>query len=84
MEVSCIEELWLIIAVTVGILSAIAIALLTRKKRTFREGGFTTIAATLLVLGIIYGSTDQLLGYSLIGLSVIVSIITAVKGLKQK
>ena len=78
------EELWLIIAVTVGLLAVIAIALSTRKKRTFRDGGFTTLAGTLVVLGIIFGSTDQLLGYSLIGLSVLVSIITAVKGLKQK
>ena len=77
------EELWLIIAVTVGLLAVIAIALSKQKKRTFRDGGFTTLAGTLLVLGIIFGSTDQLLGYSLIGLSVLVSIITAVKGLKQ-
>jgi len=78
------EESWLIIAVTVGLLAVIAIALSTRKKRTFRDRGFTTLAGTLVVLGIIFGSTDQLLGYSLIGLSVLVSIITAVKGLKQK
>ena len=79
------EELWLVIAaVTVGLLAVIAIALSTRKKRTFRDGGFTTLAGALLVLGIIFGSTDQLLGYSLIGLSVLVSIITALKGLKQK
>ena len=78
------EELWLIIAVTVGLLAVVAIALTTRKKRTFRDGGFTTLVGALLVLGIIFGSTDQLLGYSLIGLSVLVSIITAVKGLKQK
>jgi hypothetical protein len=84
MEVSCMEELWLIIAVTVGLLAVVAIALTTRKKRTFRDGSFTTLAGTLIVLGIIFGSTDQLLGYSLIGLSVLVSIITALKGLKQK
>jgi hypothetical protein len=84
MEVNCMEELWLILAVTVALLAVIAIALSTRKKRTFRDGGFTTLAGALLVLGIIFGSTDQLLGYSLIGLSVLVSIITAVKGLKQK
>jgi hypothetical protein len=78
------EELWLIIAVTVGLLAVVAIALTTRKKRTFRDGSFTTLAGTLIVLGIIFGSTDQLLGYSLIGLSVLVSIITALKGLKQK
>jgi uncharacterized membrane protein YsdA (DUF1294 family) len=78
------EELLLIIAVTVGLLAVIAIALSTPKKRKFRDGGFTTLATTLLVLGIIFGSSDQLLGYSLIGLSVLVSIITAVKGLKKK
>jgi len=75
------EELWLITAVTIGILAVIAIPLSTRKKRAFRDGGFTTIVATLLVLGIIFGSTDQLLGYLLIGLSVLVSSITAVKGI---
>ena len=53
------EELWLIIAVTVGLLAVIAIALSTRKKRTFRDGGFTPLAGALLVLGIIFGSTDQ-------------------------
>jgi len=78
------EELWLIIAVTVGTLAVIAIAISTRKKRTFRDGGFTSLVGTLLVLGIIFGRTDQLLGYSLIGLSILVSIITAIKGLKQK
>ena len=78
------EELWLIIAVTVGLLAVVAIALSTRKKRPFRDCGFTTVSATLLVLGIIFGSTDRLLGYSLIGLSVLVSIITAIKSLKQK
>jgi hypothetical protein len=78
------EELSIIIAVTVGLLAIVAIALSTRKKQTFRDGGFTTLTGTLLVLGIIFGSADQLLGYSLIGLSVLVSIITAVKGLKQK
>ena len=84
LEVRCLEELWLIIAVTVGILAVIAIALSIRKKRSLRRGGFTTLTATLLVLGIIFGSTDQLLGYSLIALSVLVSIIAALKGLKQK
>jgi Ca2+/Na+ antiporter len=76
--------IWLTIPITVGILAVIAIALTTRKKRTFRDGGFMTLASALPVLGIIFGSTDQLLGYSLIGLRVLVSIITAIKGLRQK
>ena len=78
------EELWLIIAITVGILAVIAIGLSTRKKLTFRDNDFSTLAVALLVLGIIFGNTDQLLGYLFIGLSVIVSIITAIKDLKPK
>jgi len=40
------EELWLVIAVTVGLLAVIAIAISTRKKRTFRDGGIKTLAGT--------------------------------------
>ena len=79
------KELWLIIAVTVvGILAVIAVALLTRKKQAFRDGGLWTLASTLLVLGILSGNTDRLFGYSLIGSSVVLSIIAAVKSSRKK
>ena len=78
------EGLWLIIAITVGIIAVIAVALWTRKKHAFCDGGLWPLASTLLVLGLLCGGADRLFGYSLIGLSVLVSIISAVKGLRQK
>ncbi len=78
------EELWLIIAVTVGILVVISVALLIRKKKqTFRDDALLTLAGTLLVLGIIFGD-DRLVGYSFIGSSVVLSIISAVKSSRKK
>ena len=78
------EGLWLIIAITVGIIAVIAVVSWTRKKQAFRDGGLWTLAITLLVLSILCGGTDRLFGYSLIGLSILVSITSAVKGLRQK
>jgi len=68
----------LIVAVTVGILVAVSVALLIKKrKQTFRDGIILTPASTLVVLGIIFGD-DFLLVYSFIGSSVVLSIIAAI------
>jgi hypothetical protein len=40
---------------------------------------FTVIGSTLVTLGIIFGATDLLIGYSFIGAGVLVSIISAIK-----
>jgi hypothetical protein len=78
------EELWLIIAVTVGILVIISVNLLTRKKKqTFRDNSLLTLGGTLLVLGIMFGD-DPVVGYSFIGVSVLLSIISAVKSSRKK
>jgi hypothetical protein len=85
MEVSCIEELWLIITVTVGILAVIAAALLTRKKKqTVWDDSLSTLAIMTLVIGLVFGGTDQLLGQSLVWLSLLLAIISAIKGIRRK
>jgi hypothetical protein len=79
------EELWLIITVTVGILAVIAAALLTRKKKQkFWDDSLSTFAIMILLVGIIFGDADRLLGQSLIWLSLILAIASAIKGLSQK
>jgi hypothetical protein len=79
------EELWLIITVTVGILAVIAAALLTKKKKQkFWDDSLSTFAIMILLVGIIFGDADQLLGQSLIWLSLLLAIISAIKGLSQK
>jgi hypothetical protein len=75
----------LIIAVTVGILAVIAAALLTRKKKqTVWDDSLSTLAIMTLVIGLVFGGTDQLLGQSFVWLSLLLAIISAVKGLRKK
>ncbi len=38
-----------------------------------------TLGSTLVVLGIIFGATDPLIGYSFIGAGVLLSIVSAFK-----
>jgi hypothetical protein len=79
------EELWLIITVIVGILAVIAAALLTKKKeQKFWDNSLSTLAIMTLVIGLVFGGTDQLLGQSLIWLSLLLAIISAIRGLSQK
>ena len=79
------EELWLIITVTVGILAVISAALLTKKKKQkFWDDSLSTLAIMTLVIGLVFGGTDQLLGISLIWLSLLLAIISAIRGLSQK
>ena len=77
------EELWLIIAV--GIIAiAVAIAFLTRKKKqAIQDDALLTLGTTLVILGIIFGD-DRLVGYSFIGVGILLSIISAIRGLRKK
>jgi hypothetical protein len=79
------EELWLIITVAVGILAVIAAALLTRKrKQKIWDDSLSTLAIMALVIALVFGDADQLLGQSLIWLSLLLAIIGAIRGLSQK
>jgi hypothetical protein len=79
------EELWLIITFTVGILAVIAAALLTKKKKQkFWDDSLSTLAIMTLVISLVFGGTDQLLGQSLLWLGLLLAIISAIKGLSQK
>jgi hypothetical protein len=44
-----------------------------------RSQEFMTLGSTLVVLGIIFGATDSLIGYSFIGAGVLLSIVSAFK-----
>jgi hypothetical protein len=48
-----------------------------------RNQEFMTLGSTLVVLGIVFGSEDRLIGYSFIGAGVLLSIISAF-GLRRK
>ena len=44
-----------------------------------RSQEFMTLGSTLVILGIVFGSEDRLIGYSFIGAGVLLSIISAFK-----
>ena len=43
----------------------------------------TSLAGTFVVLGIVFGGSDRLIGYSFMGAAVLLSIMSAIKAKKQ-
>jgi len=76
-------EVWLIIAVTIVILVVVFGALFIRKKQTLPKSPIFTLAIVLVVLGITF-SDDPLIGYSLLGTSMALSVIYAIKSSRKK
>jgi hypothetical protein len=78
------DEMWLIIAIAVGILIVITAAFFTRNKtNAFRDNASLAVGMTLVVLGILFGD-DRLVGYSFIGVGVLVAAISAIEGMRKK
>ena len=49
------------------------------------DQGLMTLGSTLVVLGIVFGTTaDRLIGYSFIGAGVVLSIISVIKSKKRE
>ena len=48
-----------------------------------RSQEFMTLGSTLVVLGIIFGNADRVIGYSFIGVGVLLSIVSAIKFRKK-
>jgi len=77
------QWLWLLIAIGAAVILAAAI-LLTRKKERAREDyALLALGPTLIVLGIIFGD-DPLIGYSFIGVGVLLSIISAIRSRSKR
>jgi len=71
------DQLWLIIAVAIVIVLLAVVFLTRKKKRTNKDNALVTLGMVFVVLGIIFGE-DRLLGYSFIGVGVLLSIISAI------
>ena len=76
------EELWLIIAVTIAVLVVISGALFIKKKQALPNSPIFTLTIALIVLGITFGD-DPLIRYSFLGTSMALSVIYAVKNSKK-
>ncbi len=70
--------LWLLISIGVAVIFGAAILLTRRTEGTREDYALLSLGPTLVVLGIIFGD-DPLVGYSFIGVGVLISIASAIR-----
>jgi len=76
------EPVW--IAISIIALVVIVVLLLTGRGKQYRKpSNLTILGMSLVVLGIIFGD-DRLIGYSFIGVGVLLSVIDAIRNRKQQ
>jgi uncharacterized membrane protein len=71
------DQLWLMVGIA-SVIVLLAVVFLIRKKRTNKENTLVTLGMVFVVLGIVFGD-DRLLGYSFIGVGVLLSIISVIR-----
>ena len=71
-----VGSLWLTVGLVV-LVALLAVVFLFRKKRSDKENTLVTLGAMFVVLGIVFGD-DRLVGYSLIGLGVLLSTASVI------
>ena len=77
------QWLWILVAIGAAVI-LVAVILLRRKRgRTKEDYALLTLGLTLVVLGIIFGD-DPLVGYSFIGVGVLLSIISAIRSRSKR
>jgi hypothetical protein len=76
-DVSMVGSLRLTVGLVVVLVALLAVVFLFRKKRSDKENTLVTLGAMFVVLGIVFGD-DRLVGYSFIGLGVLLSIASVV------
>jgi len=75
------EPLW--IAISISALVVIVVLLLIARGKQYRKpSNLAILGMSLVVLGIIFGD-DRLIGYSFIGVGVLLSVIDAIRNRKQ-
>jgi hypothetical protein len=75
------ELVW--IAISIAALVVIVVLLLIgRGKQYHKPSNLAILGMSLVVLGIIFGD-DRLIGYSFIGIGVLLSVIDAIRNRKQ-
>jgi hypothetical protein len=54
------------------------------EDKRMKSQELVTLGSTLVVLGIIFGGEDRLIGYSFIGVGVLLSIISMIKSRRKR
>jgi hypothetical protein len=75
------EPLWIAISVT-ALVVIVVLLLIGRGKEYHKPSNLAILGMSFVVLGIIFGD-DRLIGYSFIGIGVLLSVIDAIRNRKQ-
>jgi len=71
------ESMWIAISI-VALVVIVVLLLIARGKQYRKPSNLAILGMSLVVLGIIFGD-DRLIGYSFIGVGVILSVIDAIR-----
>ena len=75
------EPLWIAISI-IALVVIVVLLLIARGKQYRKPSNLAILGMSLVVLGIIFGD-DRLIGYSFIGVGVLLSVIDAIRNRKQ-
>ena len=75
------EAMWIAISI-IALVVIVVLLLIARGKQYHRPSNLAILGMSLVVLGIIFGD-DRLIGYSFIGVGVLLSVIDAIRNRKQ-
>ena len=75
------NHLWLIISIAIVVILLATFFLARKRKQTSQRNPLLGLGIALIALGILF-SEDRLVGYSFIGIGVLLSIISAIKNKK--
>ena len=75
------EPVWIAISI-IALAVIVVLLLLARGKQYHQPSNLATLGMSLVVLGIIFGD-DRLIGYSFIGVGVLLSVIDAIRNRRQ-
>jgi hypothetical protein len=76
-----LEPLWIAISI-IALVVIVVFLLIGRGKQYHKPSNLAILGMSLVVLGIIFGD-DRIIGYSFIGVGVLLSVIDAIRNRKQ-
>ena len=76
------ESLWIAISI-IALIVIVVLLLMARGKQYPRPSNLAILGMSLVVLGIIFGD-DRLIGYSFIGVGILLSAIDAIRNRKKQ
>jgi hypothetical protein len=75
------EPLWIAISI-IALVVIVVLLLIARGRQYHKPSNLSILGMSLVVLGIIFGD-DRIIGYSFIGVGVVLSVIEAIRNRKQ-